>query len=210
MTVFCGTVWGKLRTSHLYAVFKGPYVYFGETGHVPPVRWKGHLTSESDFVGKLRAADPDVLADDYPIFFVGIHLGVADDEPEDRRKIARRAIEAELHKRFELDPSHLYPATQLLSSPPSSPVRHKFPFDKAKISQKVYEIVAQEYQKWRKQLTERKSYGSPSTALPVGVETFSFRHVQDLLGNKPGTTSLWAPTRITFDRVMIKHRAVCP
>ncbi|MCP1575354.1 hypothetical protein J2S30_003733 [Herbaspirillum rubrisubalbicans] len=181
MTVFCGTVWGRLRTSHLYAVFKGPYVYFGETGHVPPVRWKGHLTSDSDFVGKLRDVDPATLADDFPIFFVGIHLGVADDQPETLRKIARRAIEAELHRRFELDPSHLFPAKELLSTPPPVPVRHKFSFDRISISQAVYEIVAKEYQNWRKRMEKTQNYSASTRVSLRGTPEYSSKDMQRIV-----------------------------
>lgn len=148
MTTLAGTIWGQLRTSHLYAVFKGQYVYFGETGHVPPVRWKGHLTSETDFIGKLKMVDLDTASDETPIFFVGVHISVADDEPETMRKIARRAIEAELHSRFSLDPTPITPASELLSTPPRVPVKHKFKFDKASIANTVYTMIAAEYQKW--------------------------------------------------------------
>lgn len=148
MTALAGTIWGQLRTSHLYAVFKGPYVYFGETGHVPPVRWKGHLTSETDFIGKLKIVDPKAISDGNPIFFVGVHISVADAEPETRRKIARRAIEAELHRRFSLDPKPITPASELLSTPPPVPVKHKFTFDKVSVADAVYATIAAEYQKW--------------------------------------------------------------
>ncbi|TAN71077.1 MAG: hypothetical protein EPN17_02685 [Methylobacter sp.] len=148
MTTLAGTIWGQLRTSHLYAVFKGPYIYFGETGHVPPVRWKGHLTSDADFIGKLKRVDPAVAFDETPIFFVGIHISVADDEPETKRKIARRAIEAELHRRFSLDPMPVSPATNLLSSSPPVPVRHQFNFNKVTVANTVYAMIADEYQKW--------------------------------------------------------------
>jgi hypothetical protein len=148
MTTLAGTIWGQLKTSHLYAVFKGPYVYFGETGNVPPVRWKGHLTSEADFIGKLKRVDPAAVFDDTPIFFVGIHIGVADAEPITMQRIARRAIEAELHQRFSLDPVRVLPATNLLSSSPSVPARHQFNFDKIAVAHAVYAMIADEYQKW--------------------------------------------------------------
>lgn len=148
MTILAGTIWGQLKTSHLYAVFKGPYIYFGETGNVPPVRWKGHLTSEADFIGKLRQVDPIAASDDTPIFFVGIHIGVADDEPEAKRKIARRAIEAELHRRFSLDPTPVTPAINLLSSSPPVPARHQFNFDKVTVADAVYSMISDEYQRW--------------------------------------------------------------
>jgi hypothetical protein len=176
MTISCGTVWGQLRTSHLYAVFKGPYVYFGETGHVPPVRWKGHLTSDTDFIGKLRLVDSDAVLDDSPIFFVGIHIGIADSEPGPRRKIARRAIEAELHRRFSLDPSPVTPATELLSTPPAVPVRHKFEFDKVSIAKEVYGIIAQEYQKWLRKISGANSYVDSSTIYPKNLTKSTFRH----------------------------------
>ncbi len=148
MTTLAGTIWGQLRTSHLYAVFKGPYVYFGETGHVPPVRWKGHLTSETDFLGKLKVVDPKAVNDGTPIFFVGVHISVADAEPETRQRIARRAIEAELHRRFSLDPKPIIPASELLSTPPPVPVKHIFTFDKVSVANSVYAMIAAEYQKW--------------------------------------------------------------
>jgi alkanesulfonate monooxygenase SsuD/methylene tetrahydromethanopterin reductase-like flavin-dependent oxidoreductase (luciferase family) len=148
MTILAGTICGQLKTSHLYAVFKGPYVYFGETGNVPPVRWKGHLTSEADFIGKLKKVDIAAAFDDEPIFFVGIHISVADAEPEAKRKVARRAIEAELHQRFSLDPARVTPAINLLSSSPPVPARHQFGFDKVSVATAVYAMIADEYQKW--------------------------------------------------------------
>lgn len=148
MISFAGTVWGNPRTSHLYAIFKGKYVYFGETGHVPPVRWKSHLTSQTDFMGKLFDADKDEAIAATPVFFVGVHLSCADLEPEPRQKIARRAIEAELHRKFWLDPSPVTPALTLLSSAPSSPIKHVFSFDKSFVAEKVYSEIAMRYREW--------------------------------------------------------------
>jgi hypothetical protein len=157
MTVLAGTVWGDLRTSHLYAIFKGNYVYFGETGHVPPVRWKSHLTSQTDFIGKLAAEDPVEAAKGAPIFFVGVHIGMCDSEPELRQKIARRAIEAELHRRFAISPHLVAPAMHLLSSSPASPVSHKFGFDKVAVAMSVYEMIAAEYRSWLKMIDAKNS-----------------------------------------------------
>jgi hypothetical protein len=150
MISLAGTVWGSPRTSHLYAIFKGRYVYFGETGHVPPVRWKSHLTSSSDFLGKLHDADLTEATSSTHLLFVGICISCADDEPEAKRKIARRAIEAELHKIYELDPGRVAPATFLLSSAPPSPVSHSFSFDKAVIAASVYDLIVREYESWRR------------------------------------------------------------
>ena len=159
MTLLAGTVWGELRTSHLYAIFKGQYIYFGETGHVPPVRWKSHLTSQTDFIGKLLQIDPVEANGSAPIFFVGVHIGMADNEPTTKQKIARRAIEAELHKRFSLNPSLVYPASILLSTPPESPVSHSFNFDKINVATSVYSMIANEYGQW---LNKRPAPVSPS------------------------------------------------
>lgn len=148
MITLAGTVWGSPRTSHLYAIFKGQYVYFGETSHVPPVRWKSHLTSKNDFLGKLYEFDIEEASSPSPIFFIGIHIPCADLEPEPRQKIARRAIEAELHKRFELNPNCMAPARQVLSSAPPSPVKHTFSFNKKEIADYVYKMIAEEYQSW--------------------------------------------------------------
>lgn len=148
MIALAGTVWGSPRTSHLYAIFKGQYIYFGETGHVPPVRWKSHLTSQTDFIGKLQDTDAEEAAGESPVFFVGIHIACADQEPQLKQKIARRAIEAELHKKFSLDPSPVMPAAILLSTPPPSPVRHTFSFDKGSVAESVYQLIATEFRRW--------------------------------------------------------------
>lgn len=148
MITLAGTVWGSSRTSHLYAIFKGPYVYFGETGHVPPVRWKSHLTSQNDFLGKLYEVDEEEANSSGKIFFVGIHIPCADSEPAPMQKIARRAIEAELHKCFALDPTGVAPAKILLSSPPPSPVKHSFSFNKRDVADGVYRLIAEQYKSW--------------------------------------------------------------
>ncbi|CAN7467643.1 hypothetical protein [Paraburkholderia hospita] len=106
------------------------------------------MTSESDFIGKLLRTDPQEAHNANPLFFVGIHVGAADGEPEPKQKIARRAIEAELHRRFALDPMPVSPARILLSSPPPVPVGHKFEFDKIEIAKSVYNLIAEEYRKW--------------------------------------------------------------
>lgn len=148
MISLAGTVWGSPRTSHLYAIFKGKYVYFGETGHVPPIRWKSHLTSQTDFLGKLFDVDADEAASQAPILFVGVYIPCADREPEMKQKIARRAIEAELHKKFSLDPGPVMPASILLSSAPQSPVRHTFSFNKGDVAENVYQLIAAEFKRW--------------------------------------------------------------
>jgi hypothetical protein len=124
-------------------------VYFGETGDFPVKRWNAHVTSNADFLGKLAAIDPDAVVDGEPLFFVGIHIRDADSEPQSMRKLARRAVEAELHKRFALDPGPVGAELQLLSSAPAAPVRHAFNFDKAEIAKSTYKLIAQEYSRWR-------------------------------------------------------------
>jgi hypothetical protein len=165
MSVLAGTVWGDLYTSHLYAIFKGRYVYFGETGHVPPARWRSHLSSPTDFIGKLSDVDPDEARRGGPIFFVGVHIGSADAEPATKQKIARRAIEAELHKHFLLNPVLVKPATELLSTPPACPVSHTFCFDRASVAQSVYGVIAEAYRGWLNRFA-----GAPAPP-PVSAES---------------------------------------
>jgi hypothetical protein len=177
MTALAGTVWGDLRTSHLYAIFKGEYVYFGETGNMPPARWKSHMTSDTDFVGKLKAVDPAELAKQgSPLFFVGVCISMADLEPTTKQKIARRAIEAELHRRFALDATPVLPASKLLSSSPAAPVGHTFSFDKVGVATAVYSLIADEYQRWRSAATRNPTgdvVASGASAATVSVSVAS-------------------------------------
>jgi hypothetical protein len=64
------------------------------------------------------------------------------------QKIARRAIEAELHKRCERDPAPVSPAVRLLSSAPPCPVSHTFKFDKGEVASSVYQVIAEQYRQW--------------------------------------------------------------
>lgn len=168
MTTFCGTVWGQLETSHIYAVFKGPYIYIGETSNVPPARWGSHLVSKTDFMAKLIKVDPVVARDNSPVFFVGIHLNVADNEPKVNRPFARKAIEAELHQLFELDTSRVSPATTVLSSA-CSPARHRFGFDKRAVAKEIYELIGKKYQRWRQKVANMGKYSVVDAIIPADV-----------------------------------------
>jgi hypothetical protein len=149
MISICGTVWGRRQGSFLYAVFSGEHVYFGETGDVPPARWGQHLAgAESSFAAKLRRVDDQQSESDAVVFFVGLYCDAVDTIEKNKRKIARRAIEEELHRQFLLN-KNLLPAPKiLLSTPPPPVVRHRFPFDVEQMAAQAYKSIVAEYIAW--------------------------------------------------------------
>ncbi|MVW64240.1 hypothetical protein GPY61_30375 [Massilia sp. NEAU-DD11] len=117
--------------------------------------------------------DSAVAMDDSPIFFVGIHLSAADNEPTVNRSVARKAIEAELHLLFELDTSRVSPAITVLSSY-ESPARHTFGFDKRAVAEHIYELIGKKYQRWRQEAARAGKYAIFDTTIPINVSNATF------------------------------------
>jgi len=151
MISVCGTVWGKRYGSYLYAIFSDDYVYFGETGDVPSARWGQHLGhANSSFTEKLAIAREGMPEYEGEVFFVGLHCLAVDTIEPSKRKIARRAIEEELHRQFLLN-RNLIPGDKLiLSTPPSAPVRQKFPFVPEKVAEEAFRLILKQYLDWLK------------------------------------------------------------
>jgi hypothetical protein len=149
MISVCGTVWGRRHGSFLYAIFSDEYAYFGETGDVPAARWGQHLGSaESSFADKLRCVQDEQINSDGNVVFIGLYCEVVDEIEKSRRRIARRAIEEELHRQFLLN-KNLFPTPKLLlSTPPPPSVRHRFPFRVEAVAEEAFKLIVVEYKKW--------------------------------------------------------------
>lgn len=148
MTTLAGIVWGKESASYVYAIVVREGVYFGETGDLPPKRWGGHLAGDGTLRQKLRLFGVDVGTEPPSFFFVAVHCDAIARVDQRFRKLARRAVEEELHRRFLLNSSALFPAEVLLSSMPPSPIRLNFPFDPRAVASEAYRLICDNFQAW--------------------------------------------------------------
>jgi hypothetical protein len=149
MISFSGKVWGLRRSSYVYAVVQGSYVYFGETGEVPPGRWGQHLGAGGTFARKLVTEDDEGTIADQQIVFIGIRCLVVDNEKPAYQKIARRAIEEELHRQFNLNSGALGEDLTLVSQPPPPAVRRQWTFEPREVARQIYVMLVDEYKIWR-------------------------------------------------------------
>ena len=134
-----------------YAIVSDEHVYFGETGDVPPARWGAHLGSaRSSFSEKLQTKDDGFYLYTSDVVFIGLYCQVIDGIEESRRKVARRAIEEELHRQFLLNKNALPSPKTLLSTPPPPAVRHYFPFNVESVAEQAFRLVVEEYISWIK------------------------------------------------------------
>lgn len=156
MTRLAGIVWGKESASYVYAIIVREGVYFGETGDLPPKRWGGHLAGDGTLKQKLRLFDIDVDTEPPSFFFVAVHCDAIAQVDQRFRKLARRAVEEELHRRFLLNSSALFPAEVLLSSMPPSPIRLNFPFDPRAVASEAYRVICDNFQAWVRGETGRR------------------------------------------------------
>lgn len=149
MIAFSGAVWGRRGGSYLYAIFHRDCVYFGETGDVPAGRWGQHLgSSDSAFFEKYRIEGFEDHQEGHDVVFLGLHCADVDQLEPSKRKIARRAIEEELHRQFLLNKNRLPRSLQLLSSPPPPAVRHRFPFKVDQLAIQAFDLILKEYFVW--------------------------------------------------------------
>lgn len=149
MISLCGTVWGQRYGSYLYAIISDEHIYFGETGDIPPARWGAHLgCAGSSFAEKLRIEFSGHTLSTGEIVFIGLYCDMVDEIEDSKRKIARRAIEEELHRQFLLKKNTLPVPKILLSTPPPPVVRHRFPFNVEIVAEKAFDLVVKEYKAW--------------------------------------------------------------
>ncbi|MGT2457646.1 hypothetical protein ACU4GI_47790 [Cupriavidus basilensis] len=151
MTTLAGVVWGIEGASYVYAIVVRESIYFGETGDLPPKRWGGHLADGGTLRQKLRLFDLESEKPS-PYFFAAVHCAAIEHVDPRLRKLARRAVEEELHRRFLLDRAALYPVQVLLSSMPPSPIRLTFSFDARTIAGEAYNLICDSFRAWLEKL----------------------------------------------------------
>ena len=143
-----GVISGAFKSSYIYLIMFENYVYIGESGCLPVVRWGSHLTKNGTFLTNLLSKQSVNISDAADIFFVGVNCVEVESEDPFKQKIARRAIEAELHRRYLLDPNSFGPDSVLISNPPADPTRFTFSFDPKSLASNVYTEMASRYQEW--------------------------------------------------------------
>jgi hypothetical protein len=150
-----GILTGGINYSYIYLINYDRYIYIGETGNHPALRWGSHLTKNGSFISNLNKLEGISIRNDEDIFFISIRCNEVEKENIYKRRIARRAIEAELHRSYVLDPRVFGPDSKLISSPPQDPTRQVFSFDPCSIAKEIYEIITQRYEKWA---NEKKNF----------------------------------------------------
>jgi len=141
-----GMIWGPRKASYVYAVVQGESIYFGETGDLPARRWGQHLGVGGTFTSALGI---EGFATSDEVLFVGVRCTAVDGEMEAYRKLARRAVEEELHRQFFLDSGAFGEELSVVSNAPSAPVRVAWSFDPRAAAIEAYRIVVNDFKRWR-------------------------------------------------------------
>lgn len=144
----CGVISGTFDSSYIYLITFSNYVYFGETGYLPVKRWGGHFSSNGTFVTNLLKKQNLLVRKNDEFLMISVKCSEVESENSFNQKIARRAIEAELHRHFLLDPGSFGPDSILISNPPPDPTRFKFGFDPSNIARNIYKEMITRYDDW--------------------------------------------------------------
>jgi hypothetical protein len=142
-----GTVWGVARASYIYAIVNGATLYIGETGDLPPKRWGQHLQAGGTYIGKASAAGVSITGPD-DVLFLAVRCRDLDLESPPYRKLARRAVEEEVHRQFLLDNRALGDEFQLLSLAPSPPIRYNWAFNVVEVAKEIHAHFITEWVSW--------------------------------------------------------------
>ncbi|MCK1969294.1 hypothetical protein MT962_003153 [Franconibacter sp. IITDAS19] len=147
--IISGILTGEISSSYIYLISYSQYIYIGETGSHPAVRWGNHLGKRGTFLVNLYEMEGEQLSSEEDIFFISIKCNEIDCEDVYKRKIARRAVEAELHRSYALNPDVFGPDSRIISRPPSDPVWQSFRFDPCTIAKEIYSEISKRYQEWK-------------------------------------------------------------
>ncbi len=134
--------------SHLYVIIHNDFLYIGETGSHPAIRWGSHLSKSGTFVQNLKYFHDEVLDIEKDIFFSSYELSMVEDEPCSKRKLARMAVETELHKLVCLQPNKFGFESFITSRYEEYPVRHGFNFKPAEVANHIFDRVVNDYNNW--------------------------------------------------------------
>lgn len=131
--------WNKLSCDiqghYIYIVSFGNYYYIGETGGHPVIRWGQHLSNKSGSLMKnLKSNYDEELSLNNKVDCFSYYCDCVFEEDTNKQRLARRAIEAELHYQFCSKGSVHLDEFCIVSTPPTFPIRHKFQLDAEKIA----------------------------------------------------------------------------
>ncbi|WP_462171613.1 hypothetical protein [Pseudoalteromonas xiamenensis] len=137
--------------SHLYIIIHNDFLYIGETGSHPAIRWGRHIVKGGTFYENLKYFHDEEIQQDKDIFFCCYELSIVDKEIKSKRRLARMAVETELHKLVCLQPDKFGFESFLTSRYEEYPVRHSFGFAPAAIADKIFDRAAKDFAEWSKQ-----------------------------------------------------------
>ncbi|WP_286830240.1 MULTISPECIES: hypothetical protein [Kordiimonas] len=91
---YVGAVWADTSTHLIYFVVAKDFLYVGETGTNPVIRWAAHLASNGTLRQRIRAkGDDDVCYLGRPIFLSFDISSFVETLPKPQAKSARQAVE---------------------------------------------------------------------------------------------------------------------
>jgi len=134
--------------SHVYVIVHNDFLYIGQTGSHPAIRWGSHLSSTGSFTKNLKYFHDEEIVKDKDIFFGCYELPIVDQEVESKRRLARMAVETELHKLICLQPRKLGFDSFLTSTCEEYPIRHTFNFSPEKVASVIFSRVVSDFCKW--------------------------------------------------------------
>ncbi|MBE5204383.1 hypothetical protein IG605_007210 [Pectobacterium quasiaquaticum] len=144
-----GVLVGARYCSNIYFIIHNGYLYIGETGGHPSIRWGGHLSKGGTLRENLRRFEQDDINECEEIFFASIATNIIDYEDELNRKIARKAVEYEVQRHFFLNTCVFGEELRVVSTVSSNPVRYRFGFDPDSFSQAILKMAVEKYKKWK-------------------------------------------------------------
>lgn len=144
-----GVLVGARYCSNIYFIIHNGYLYIGETGGHPSIRWGGHLCKGGTLRENLRKLEEDDINECEEIFFASVATNIVDCEDDLNRKIARKAVEYEVQRHFFLNPYVFGEELRVVSTVSSNPVRHSFGFDPESFSQAILKMAVDKYKRWK-------------------------------------------------------------
>lgn len=147
-----GVLFGARYCSNIYFIIHNGYIYIGETGGHPSIRWGCHLSKGGTLRENLRKYQQDDINESEEIFFASIATRIVDIEDEFNRKIARKAVEYEVQRHFFMNTNIFGEELQVVSTVSSNPIRHDFGFDPESFSQAILQMAVDKYKKWKAML----------------------------------------------------------
>lgn len=147
-----GVLAGARYCSNVYFIIHNGYLYIGETGGHPSIRWGSHLGSNGTLRANLRKFENDDIDEDIEIFFASIAMDIVDSEVEANRKIARQAVEYEVQRHFYMNSNIFGEELRVVSTVREYPIRHNFRFDPESFAIAILTMAVEKYEHWKRNL----------------------------------------------------------